>query len=338
MLTSPPSLCLSVCVCVSAAAKCIPPAPEEEDLEAALFEKEGVAKTDDEHRLASFGFNSYSTSCLNLNRNFSSGDNASDDAPSRLMTRSADDHDHDHSAVSSLDADACRPHQQFGPAVTRRLYSVIGTARYMAPEMVVLMEGLGFAGDSGYTEAVDWWALGVMIYKLLNGALPFLEHAPYSMPRWVDLMGDVDYESLDSGPDGAATVDLVQQLLRVDDSKRLGFGENGAVNVATHSYFRAIDWTLLEQKRVMPPALPTLPRSSARSGTSTPKTPRGGFDSIEQMVVANNRSDWLSFGTAKISEARTAREKEVQQKLRCWDYTSPEAIVAETMILEANCH
>jgi serine/threonine protein kinase len=42
----------------------------------------------------------------------------------------------------------------------------------MAPEMVILLSQPR-AVRKGYTKAVDYWSLGVTIYKLLTGVRPF---------------------------------------------------------------------------------------------------------------------------------------------------------------------
>ena len=40
----------------------------------------------------------------------------------------------------------------------------------MAPEMVIMLNQASFE-KTGYTCAVDWWSLGVTMYKLLTGWL-----------------------------------------------------------------------------------------------------------------------------------------------------------------------
>lgn len=51
----------------------------------------------------------------------------------------------------------------------QQLFSTVGTPDYIAPEV--------FSGN-GYTETVDWWSVGVILYEMLVGYPPFYSDEP----------------------------------------------------------------------------------------------------------------------------------------------------------------
>ena len=45
-----------------------------------------------------------------------------------------------------------------------KIYSMVGTVDYIAPEVF---------SNKGYTETVDWWSLGTLLYEMVMGHPPF---------------------------------------------------------------------------------------------------------------------------------------------------------------------
>lgn len=121
---------------------------------------------------------------------------------------------------------------------------IVGTPDYLAPEVLL---GLG------HGRAVDYWALGVMLYEFLVGVPTFTGNDPAEVFENI-ICGDIAWPDGDEALSEEA-VDLISRLLHSNPKQRLG--ANGAEEVKKHPFFQGISWgTLLTHSE--PPFVPAV--------------------------------------------------------------------------------
>eukprot|EP00253_Pinus_taeda_P001126 PITA_01126 len=118
-----------------------------------------------------------------------------------------------------------------------RSYSLVGTEEYVAPEM---LKGMG------HDFAVDWWALGVLLYEMLYGKTPF-KGATRKETFYNILMKQPQF----SGP-WTPLRDLIIRLLEKEPSKRPSVD-----GIKNHSFFKGLNWDTI-QYISRPPFVPSI--------------------------------------------------------------------------------
>uniref|UniRef100_A0A3B5L9N9 Protein kinase C n=1 Tax=Xiphophorus couchianus TaxID=32473 RepID=A0A3B5L9N9_9TELE len=121
-----------------------------------------------------------------------------------------------------------------------------GTPDYIAPEILQELE---------YGASVDWWALGVLMYEMMAGQPPFEADNEDDLFESI-LHDDVLYPVWLS----KEAVSILRSFMTKNPVKRLGcvVTQGCEEAIKTHSFFREIDWVLLEQRKVKPPFKPRI--------------------------------------------------------------------------------
>eukprot|EP00163_Fabomonas_tropica_P011684 TRINITY_DN224_c0_g1_i2.p1 TRINITY_DN224_c0_g1~~TRINITY_DN224_c0_g1_i2.p1 ORF type:complete len:1577 (+),score=408.32 TRINITY_DN224_c0_g1_i2:911-5641(+) len=128
---------------------------------------------------------------------------------------------------------------------------MVGTPDYMAPEILV---------GKPYDHAVDWWAVGCMLFEFLTGIPPFNDETPQKIFERI-LQGQVDWPPEEEELLSPQAADLISKLLAYNKKERLGW--KGAQEIKDHPFFRGIDWDTLKSKPT-----PFVPRPSGVTDTS----------------------------------------------------------------------
>lgn len=142
--------------------------------------------------------------------------------------------------IKIADFGLCKEEISFGDKTS----TFCGTPEYLAPEVL---------DDHDYGRCVDWWGVGVVMYEMMCGRLPFYSKDHNKLFELI-MAGDLRFPSKLSQE--ART--LLTGLLVKDPTQRLGGGPEDALEICRADFFRTVDWEATYRKEIEPPYKPNV--------------------------------------------------------------------------------
>ncbi|XP_021752200.1 serine/threonine-protein kinase AtPK2/AtPK19-like [Chenopodium quinoa] len=127
---------------------------------------------------------------------------------------------------------------------TTRSNSLCGTTECMAPEIIL---------GKGHDKAADWWSVGILLYEMLIGKLPFSGGNRFKLQQKI-IKDKIKLPTFLT----SEAHSLIKGLLTKEPSKRLGSGPQGEDEIRRHKWFKCINWRKLENKEIQPSFKPVV--------------------------------------------------------------------------------
>ncbi|MGH0174706.1 UNVERIFIED_CONTAM: hypothetical protein FKN15_068543 [Acipenser sinensis] len=121
---------------------------------------------------------------------------------------------------------------------------IVSALDYLHSEKNVVYRDLKVLEDNDYGQAVDWWGLGVVMYEMMCGRLPFYNQDHEKLFELI-LMEEIRFPRT-LAPEARS---LLSGLLKKDPKQRLGGGPDNAKEIMNHKFFSGIVWQDVYEKK-----------------------------------------------------------------------------------------
>ena len=182
----------------------------------------------------------------------------------------------------------------------QKLYSCVGTAYYVAPEVLI---------KKGYSQEIDWWSVGVIFYEMLVGYAPFcaqetqevcfriINHDKYlEVPKEIKLSKEA--------------LDFMNRMMS-DPNERLG--KNGPEEIKSHPFFKGVDWDNI-RNNMKPPFIPDIENDYDTKYFETFEEEEP-FYPPKRLIKKRKDMEWLGFTYKGNNEEEINKVKQIAENI-----------------------
>ncbi len=157
-----------------------------------------------------------------------------------------------------------------------------GTPEYVAPELIE---------NRGHGKAVDWWALGAILYEMLYTLPPFYDNNTNTMYKKI-LHDELKFKA--SIPTSDMAKQIIRRLLSRNVNDRLG--SRGASEVKGEPFFATLEMKKVYQKKYTPEFIPPRQKNAADTRNFDKEfTDERAQDSVVQTKMTDTMLDKTQF-------------------------------------------
>jgi serine/threonine protein kinase len=166
------------------------------------------------------------------------------------------------------------------PCKTRTL---CGTPEYLAPEVLFQDE---------YGIEVDWWSLGVIIYEMLSGYLPFKIISGEKISKNIYKKRIKIFKHFSKNAEN-----LIKRLLEYNPKKRLKYKD-----IISHPFFKGTNWEKIERLETNPPFIPEIDENNLFEYFYSEKELYDEYTAHEKRNKTLDGNDNIRFGKDSLFE------------------------------------